>query len=86
MFDSHEAERLMRHAFCECCDDHNGFKCTRCAVQEVLAMIESEDNVIRCKRCVHAAEAVINDNGFMVCPASGMEITTEDYCSYAERA
>ena len=31
--------------------------------------------VVRCKDCVHWREAVTNDKGFLICPASGMEIT-----------
>lgn len=41
--------------------------------------------VVRCKDCVHWREAVTNDKGFLICPASGMEITESDFCSYGER-
>ena len=41
--------------------------------------------VVRCKDCVRWREAVINDKGFLICPASGMEITESDFCSYGER-
>ena len=41
--------------------------------------------VVRCKDCVYWREAVINDKGFLICPASGMEITESDFCSYGER-
>lgn len=41
--------------------------------------------VVRCKDCVCWREAVINDKGFLICPASGMEITESDFCSYGER-
>ena len=41
--------------------------------------------VVRCKDCVHWREAVTNDKGFLICPASGMEITDSDFCSYGER-
>lgn len=35
-----------------------------------------------CKNCVYKQKAVINDKGFMICTASGMEITDNDFCSY----
>lgn len=41
--------------------------------------------VVRCKDCVHWREAVTNDKGFLICHASGMEITESDFCSYGER-
>lgn len=41
--------------------------------------------VVRCKDCTYFSNAKINTKGFLVCPASGMEITEDDYCSYGER-
>lgn len=41
--------------------------------------------VVRCEDCVHWREAVTNDKGFLIRPASGMEITESDFCSYSER-
>lgn len=38
----------------------------------------------RCKDCAYKQNAEVNDKGFLVCPASGMEITDDDYCSYFE--
>lgn len=38
----------------------------------------------RCKDCAYKEKATVNDKGFLICPASGMEITDEDYCSYFE--
>lgn len=40
--------------------------------------------VTRCKDCKHMAGALPNDKGFLICPASGMEITPDDFCSYGE--
>ena len=40
--------------------------------------------VTRCKDCKHMAGALLNDKGFLICPASGMEITPDDFCSYGE--
>lgn len=60
---------------------------------DAAEVIDSIDNaptvdavaVVRCKDCVYWREAVTNDKGFLICPASGMEITENDYCSYGER-
>ena len=43
------------------------------------------ETVIRCKDCVYSEKARVNKKGFLICPASGMEITDRDYCSYGER-
>jgi hypothetical protein len=41
--------------------------------------------VVRCKDCRYFDKGFINNNGFFVCSASGMEITETDFCSYGER-
>ena len=41
--------------------------------------------VVRCKDCRYYQDAKINKKGFLICPASGMEITETDYCSYGVR-
>ena len=41
--------------------------------------------VVRCKECRYYQNAKVNKKGFLICPASGMEITEDDYCSYGER-
>lgn len=41
--------------------------------------------VVRCKNCRYYQDAKVNEKGFLICPASGMEITETDYCSYGER-
>lgn len=41
--------------------------------------------VVYCKDCTYFSNAKLNAKGFLVCPASGMEITEDDYCSYGER-
>ena len=40
--------------------------------------------VVRCKNCRYFAEARANSKGFLICPASGMDITENDFCSYGE--
>ena len=41
--------------------------------------------VVRCKDCTYWDKAVVNKKGFLICPASGMEIQADDYCSYGGR-
>ena len=41
--------------------------------------------VVRCKDCKYYEQAKVNNKGFLICSASGMEITEADYCSYGER-
>lgn len=60
---------------------------------DAAEVIDSIDNaptvdavaVVRCKDCVYWREAVTNGKGFLICPASGMEITESDFCSNGER-
>lgn len=40
--------------------------------------------VVRCKDCKYWDKATIR-KGFLICPASGMEIMADDYCSYGKR-
>lgn len=42
-------------------------------------------NVVHCKDCKYWDKATANKKGFLICPASGMEITADDFCSYGER-
>lgn len=41
--------------------------------------------VVRCGECRYRELAKVNCKGYVICPASGMEITDDDYCSYGER-
>lgn len=41
--------------------------------------------VVRCKDCQYWEKATVNGKGFLICPASGMDITSDDFCSYGER-
>lgn len=55
-------------------------------VKEALEMAKQTiAPVIRCKDCYYWMKAKVNKKGFLICPASGMEITANDYCSYAEK-
>lgn len=56
-------------------------------IYQQIANLPTADvvDVVRCSECVNGKKAVINDKGFKICPASGMEITDTDYCSYGER-
>lgn len=41
--------------------------------------------VVRCRDCKYMKQAKPNKKGFLICPASGMEITENDFCSYGEK-
>ena len=41
--------------------------------------------VVRCGDCIYSDEAWVNEKGFLICPASGMDIAADDFCSYGER-
>lgn len=40
--------------------------------------------VTRCKDCKYLVNATVNDNGFLICDISDMEIAPDDFCSYGE--
>lgn len=50
-----------------------------------LRFLSGKPPVIFCYECEYFDKATINDKGYLICPASGMDITGHDYCSYAER-
>lgn len=56
-------------------------------VREAIKKMPAIDAVpvVRCKECRYYQNAKVNKKGFLICPASGMEITEDDYCSYGER-
>ena len=60
---------------------------SRAQLRRFICQIPAADvvEVVRCKDCVYFAKAKVNKKGFLICPASGMDITEEDYCSYGER-
>ncbi len=67
---------------------HYGFAdrlCVPCDAVDEVPTVGDAVLVVRCKDCVYWREAVTNDKGFLICPASGMEITESDFCSYGER-
>lgn len=56
-------------------------------VKEAFEMAKADlVPVVRCKNCVYWKKAKVNSKGFLICPASGMEIMAKDFCSYGERA
>jgi hypothetical protein len=56
-------------------------------IYKVLEEIPAADvvEVVRCKDCKYLEEAYVNAKGFLFCPASGMEVTDMDFCSYGKR-
>ena len=65
-----------------------GFDAGTEMITTVLKIIPPADavQVVRCKNCVHYAGAKANEKGFLICPASGMEITPEGFCSHGEQS
>lgn len=56
-------------------------------VRDILSDAPTIDAVpvVRCQDCRYYQDAKVNEKGFLICPASGMEITETDYCSYGSR-
>lgn len=58
------------------------------ALIEKIPPVDAEADlvtVVRCRDCVYWRKAKTNSKGFLICPASGMEIMANDFCSYRER-
>ena len=55
-------------------------------VLSLVCLIPAVDavEVVRCKDCIYSEDAY-ECNGFLICPASNMEITDNDFCSCGER-
>lgn len=56
----------------------------------ILAIVDAQPaadvvEVTFCKDCRYYQDAKVNEKGFLICPAYGMEITETDYCSYGSR-
>jgi hypothetical protein len=45
---------------------------------------DAMNEFVRCKDCTYMEDAYVC-NGFLICPASNMEITDNGFCSYGER-
>ena len=55
-------------------------------VKEALEMAkQTVAPVVRCRDCAYWPKAKANKKGFLICPASGMEIMANDFCSYGEK-
>ena len=56
----------------------------------ILAIVDAQPTadvveVTFCKDCRYYQDAKVNEKGFLICPASGMEIIETDFCSYGQR-
>lgn len=60
---------------------------TRESIKQIVSNLPTADvsEVILCKDCQYYQDAKTNKKGFLICPASGMEISETDYCSYGSR-
>lgn len=56
------------------------------AIHAVKAMAASDlVPVVRCRDCAQWPKAKANSEGFLICPARGVEIMANDFCSRGER-
>ena len=82
-------EYIKREAVFEKCGWYNLYSGgSVCAVsKKEVAEIPAADvvEVVRCRDCIYFDDATVNRKGFVICPAIGMEITDDDFCSYGER-
>ena len=63
------------------------FAFTRGGMHEKIDSLPAADvvEVTFCKDCRYYPDAKVNEKGFLICPASSMEIAEMDYCSYGQR-
>lgn len=61
-------------------------ECLEDVIQDITSMeVTDAVPVVRCKECEYEKDAKVNKKGYRICPASHMEITDDDFCSYGER-
>lgn len=53
--------------------------------EKIISNYKGREPVVYCYECEYYDKATVNDKGFLICPASGMDITAHDYCSFSER-
>lgn len=51
-------------------------------VEDLFRDLGERPRMIFCRDCSYSAKASVNDKGFLICPASGMDFTEYDFCSY----
>ena len=50
-----------------------------------LVLREADPAVVKCGECRHSHKATVNGKGFLICPATGLDITENDFCFLGER-
>lgn len=66
------------------CEDNNKLTDMIERINNMPPKDNENNRVITCKECRYMQQAKVNKKGFSICLASGMEITDNDFCSYAE--
>lgn len=59
--------------------------CLLKAIDAGIIALREQAKIVKCKNCIYQKDAKVNCKGFAICPASNMEITDDDYCSYGKR-
>lgn len=77
---SRSVEYFKKLRFCPECGKELGMES-----KQKPTTAEAAVDVVRCKECIYWRKAKTNSKGFLICPASGMEIMANDFCSYGER-
>ena len=70
--------------------EHQNFSYSTLMMYEIADEVDDAPtidavHVVRCGECRYRELAKVNCKGYTICPASGMEITDDDFCSYGER-
>ena len=66
--------------------DKNFHMPERVCVCKYARQFSQSVDIVFCRDCVYRKRDEINAKGFEICPASGMEITDDDFCSYGEES
>jgi hypothetical protein len=71
-------------------EEHQDFSYSTLMMYEIADEVNNAPTidavpVVRCRECIYRQKAKVNRKGFLICPASGMEITDDDYCSYGAK-
>lgn len=54
-------------------------------LEHIHELYEGRPPVAFCYECRYFEKLEPNDKGFLICPASGMDVTAHDYCSFFDK-
>lgn len=82
-------QAIKRQFRCAECNNYNGIRCSACAGDDMLDLVEDSlavdaVRVVRCKDCKYN-EGIPMPIGILYCSRTDSVVKEDDYCSYSEQ-